>query len=213
MHLVLAIKDDWSHNEAMPKLDKQIKREHLLDQGVSLLMAQGYHGTGLKKILDTVQIPKGSFYHYFESKEVFGAEVITHYIEPFIVQLAGHINNPELDGLAALNAYFAELIHEVGQGDFKGGCLLGNLMGEIGDTSDICRASLKQAVKRYRDLLAVGLEKAQTEGRVRRDKTAESMADLLVNTWQGALLRMKIEQSVAPIQACCDDLLGDYFKA
>lgn len=196
----------------MTKLEKQIKREQLLDQGVSLLMAQGYHGTGLKKILDTVQIPKGSFYYYFETKEAFGAEVITHYIEPFIVQLAGHLNNPELDGLSALNTYFAELINETGQGDFKGGCLLGNLMGEIGDTSEICRVSLKQAVKRYRDLLAVGLAKAQSEGTVRTDKTAESMADLLVNAWQGALLRMKIEQSVKPIQDCCDDLLGDYFK-
>lgn len=197
----------------MPKLDKQLKREQLLEQGVSLLMAGGYHGTGLKKILDTVQIPKGSFYHYFASKEAFGAEVVTYYIEPFIVQLAKHLNNPELDGLSALNTYFAELINEVGQGDFKGGCLLGNLMGEIGDTSDICRESLKQAVKRYRDLLAVGLAKAQQEGTVRTDKTAERMADLLANTWQGALLRMKIEQSVVPIQDCCDDLLGDYFKA
>jgi TetR/AcrR family transcriptional regulator, transcriptional repressor for nem operon len=196
----------------MSKLDKQLKREQLLDQGVSLLMAQGYHGTGLKEILDIVKIPKGSFYHYFESKEAFGAEVVTHYIEPFIVQLAGHLNNSELDALTALNRYFAELINELSQGDFKGGCLLGNLMGEIGDTSDICRISLKQAVRRYRDLLAKGLAKAQAEGTVRTDKTAERLADLLTNAWQGALLRMKIEQSVAPIQECCDDLLGDYFK-
>ncbi|NOT85181.1 MAG: TetR family transcriptional regulator [Methylococcaceae bacterium] len=197
----------------MPTLNKQLKREQLLDQGVSLLMEQGYHGTGLKKILDTVQIPKGSFYHYFESKEAFGAEVITHYINPFIVQLSGHLNNPELDGLSALNAYFGELVTELGRGDFKGGCLLGNLMGEIGDTSDICRASLKQAVRRYRDLLALGLAKAQLEGTVRTDKTAERLADLLVNAWQGALLRMKIEQSVVPVKDCCEDLLGDYFKA
>ncbi len=197
----------------MTKQDKRLKREQLLDKGVSLLMAQGYHRTGLKEILDAVQIPKGSFYHYFESKEAFGAEVIRHYIEPFIVQLARHLNNPELDALTALNAYFTELITELGQGDFKGGCLLGNLMGEIGDTSDICRVSLKQAVHRYRNLLAVGLAKAQTEGTVRTDKTAELMADLLADAWQGGLLRMKIEQSVAPAQQCCDNLLGDFFKA
>jgi len=63
---------------------KQINRENLLNQGVTLLMEQGYHGTGLKEILDAVQIPKGSFYNYFGSKENFGAEVIQHYIEPFI---------------------------------------------------------------------------------------------------------------------------------
>jgi TetR/AcrR family transcriptional repressor of nem operon len=39
------------------------------------------------------------------------------------------------------------------------------------------------------------------------------MADLMLNGWQGALLRMKVEQSVAPLQAVCQDLLDDYFKA
>lgn len=196
----------------MPKLEKHHKREQLLDQGVSLLMAQGYHGTGLQKILDTVKIPKGSFYTYFKSKEAFGAEVVAHYIEPFIVQLANHLDNPELDGLTALKTYFDELITELGQGDFKGGCLLGNLMGEIGDTSDLCRIALKQAFRRYRDILAVGIAKAQAEGTVRTDKTAEHLADLLANAWQGALLRMKIELSITPVQACCDDLLDDYFR-
>ncbi len=211
--MALAILDDRSYNECMNKLDKPNKREQLLEQGVNLLLAQGYHGTGLKEILDAVKIPKGSFYQYFESKEAFGAEVVTHYIEPFIQQLTDHLNNPELDALSVLQAYFAALIHDLEQGDFKGGCLLGNLMGEIGDTSELCRFSLKQAIGRYRDLLVLGLTRAQAEGSVRADKSAERMADLLLNTWQGALLRMKIEQSVMPIRACCEDLLGGYFKA
>lgn len=197
----------------MPKIAKQVKREQLLDQGVALLMEQGYHGTGLKMILDTVQIPKGSFYNYFGSKEEFGAAVVGHYIEPFIVQLQNHLDNPELDALSALRVYFAELVTELGQGDFKGGCLLGNLMGEIGDTSEICRSSLKAAVRRYRDLVEVGLARAQQEGTVRTDKSAQRLADLLTNAWQGALLRMKIEQSIAPVQECCEDLLDDYFRA
>ena len=55
-----------------------------------MLMGQGYHGTGLQEILDAVNIPKGSFYNYFGSKEDFGAEVIQHYIDPFIAQLTTH---------------------------------------------------------------------------------------------------------------------------
>ena len=100
---------------------KLIKREKLLDQGVQMLMDQGYHGTGLKDILDTVGIPKGSFYNYFASKEVFAAEAISHYIEPFIIRLDGHLQNPELDGLTALKQYYAELIIEVEQAGYKGG--------------------------------------------------------------------------------------------
>ncbi|MDI1293427.1 MAG: TetR family transcriptional regulator C-terminal domain-containing protein [Methylobacter sp.] len=192
---------------------KQINRENLLNQGVTLLMEQGYHGTGLKEILDAVQIPKGSFYNYFGSKENFGAEVIQHYIEPFIQQLTGHLQQSENDALGALQRYFNEGIVELEKANFKGGCLLGNLMGEIGDTSDLCQKSLQSAVNRYRNVLQSGLAKAQQQGTVRTDKSAEEMADLLVNTWQGALLRMKIEKSSAPLKQCCQDLLGDFFKA
>jgi len=109
---------------------KQSNRDNLLSQGVTLLMQQGYHGTGLKKILDAVRIPKGSFYNYFGSKESFAAEAIQHYIEPFIGQLDGHLQNRNIDALTALKRYFDELIGELEKADFKGGCLLGNLMGE-----------------------------------------------------------------------------------
>lgn len=192
---------------------KHINRENLLNTGVALLTQQGYHGTGLKEILDAVQIPKGSFYNYFASKEEFCAAVIGHYIEPFIDQLNGHLQNPDVDALSAINQYFSESIAELEKTGFKGGCLLGNLMGEIGDTSDMCREALQLAVNRYRDLLQTGLEKAQQQGTVRTDKSAQAMADLLVNAWQGALLRMKIEHASVPLKQCCDALLGDYFKA
>lgn len=198
----------------MPNLKpKQIKKDKLLDQGVSLLLEKGYHATGLKEILDTVKIPKGSFYAYFKSKEQFAAEAISHYIEPFIQRLGIYLQNSELDGLAALKAYYTELIGEVEQAGFKGGCLLGNLMGEIGDTSPLCRNALLDAVKRYGELQIAALERGQREGKVRTDRSAKAMADLMLNGWQGALLRMKVEQSVEPLRAVCQDLLDDYFKA
>lgn len=192
---------------------KQINRDNLLNQGVKLLMEQGYHGTGLKEILDAVKIPKGSFYNYFGSKENFGAEVIQHYIEPFIKQLNAYLENFDDDALAALRRYYHELIAEAEKEGFKGGCLLGNLMGEIGDTSELCQKSLQSAVTRYRNTIRSGLIQAQQQGTVRTDLSAEEMADLLLNTWQGALLRMKIEQSSEPLKQCCRNLLDGYFIA
>ena len=211
---MLAIIDGRSQNLAMPRIpSKQLKKDQLLDQGVTLLLEKGYHATGLKEILDAVQIPKGSFYAYFGSKERFAAEAIEHYIAPFIHRLSGHLQNPALDGLGALKVYYGELVEEVSQTGFKGGCLLGNLMGEIGDTSPLCRDALLNAVARYSELQKSALERGQREGKVRTDKTAQSMADLMLNGWQGALLRMKVEQSVEPLEAVCRDLLDDYFRA
>jgi TetR/AcrR family transcriptional repressor of nem operon len=191
---------------------KEFNRENLLNQGVVLLMEQGYHGTGLQEILDAVNVPKGSFYNYFGSKEDFGAEVIQHYIDPFIAQLTACLQQSEVDALGAIQRYFDELITELEKNQFKGGCLLGNLMGEIGDTSEVCRKSIQSAIGRYLDILQFELTKAQLQGTTRSDKSAKEMADLLVNAWQGALLRMKIEKSSAPVKQCCQDLLGDFFK-
>ncbi|MCX8050001.1 MAG: TetR/AcrR family transcriptional regulator [Methylohalobius sp.] len=179
---------------------KQYNREKLLDQGVRLLMERGYHGTGLQEVLDAVHIPKGSFYNYFPSKEAFGAEVIRHYIEPFLVQLQDSLANTS-DPLVGLRGYFESLIEEAIRNDFKGGCLLGNLMGEIGDTSETCRQALKDAVERYRDKIGQALEQAQAQGKIRADLSALEMADLIVDYWQGALLRMKIERSPKPLYA------------
>lgn len=189
----------------------ETKKNALLDHGVSMIREQGYYGTGLQEILDSVNIPKGSFYNYFSSKENFGAEVIQHYIEPYITKLTTHLHQSEGDALGALNKYYKELVAEIVNAKFKGGCLLGNLMGEIGDTSEVCNKSLKSAVTRYRDLIQLCLEQAQQQGSVRTDKSARDMADLLVNTWQGALLRTKIEKSSRPVKQCCQDLLENYF--
>jgi TetR/AcrR family transcriptional regulator, transcriptional repressor for nem operon len=197
----------------MSKIDnKEVTRLRILDQGVSLLKERGYHGTGVQEILAAVGVPKGSFYHYFGSKEAFGAEVIRHYIEPFIERLEHFLNRGDLSGEGALNAYFAEMIEELQRTEFKGGCLLGNLIGEIADTSEVCRSALASALHRYRDKLREGITRAQAENAFRRDKSALEMADLLADSWQGALLRMKVEQSTGPLKTCCESLLRDYFR-
>lgn len=90
---------------------------------------------------------------------------------------------------------------------------MGNLIGEVGDTSDVCRMALKTGLSSYRDAWELGLSRAQIEGKIRTDKSARDLADLWVNAWQGALLRMKVEQSTIPLKQCYDELLGCFFKA
>lgn len=188
-------------------------KRRLLDHGVALILRNGYHGTGLAEVLTAAKVPKGSFYYYFASKEEFGAQAIEHYIAPFIVRLGEHMATPDRTGLAALTAYFREMIGELEANDFAGGCLLGNLMGEIGGASAPAREALKKAVDRYRDLLAKGLATAQSEGDVRRDRDAATLANLLVNAWQGALLRMKIERSAGPLREFVDEILLGYCRS
>ncbi|MFY9657489.1 MAG: TetR family transcriptional regulator C-terminal domain-containing protein [Methylocystis sp.] len=184
----------------------------LLDEGVSLLLDRGYHGSGLQELVQKVGVPKGSFYNYFDSKDAFGAEVVGHYLEPFIRQLDVHLNRSDLSAKEALRAYLDALIAQLEHRDFHGGCLLGNLIGEIGESSGLCQDALRAGVHRYRDKLREALARGQREGDFRADRDAAAMADFLLDAWQGALLRMKIERSVAPLVRCRDLLLDDLFK-
>ena len=62
-------------------------REALIQAGIEQLSIHGYHGTGIKQILDEVNVPKGSFYNFFASKEAFVAEVIARYSQDLVQQL------------------------------------------------------------------------------------------------------------------------------
>jgi TetR/AcrR family transcriptional repressor of nem operon len=205
--------DDWSYISPMSnRRSVDSTKRMILDHGVALFLRHGYHGAGLNDVLTAARVPKGSFYYYFASKEDFAVQAVEHYLAPFIKQLTEYLGTPDRDGLSALEAYFRRLIVDLEGGDFAGGCLLGNLMGEIGDTSEAARAALKVAVDRYRDLIEAGVARAQREGVARMDRSARSMADILTNAWQGAMLRMKIERSSAPLYGFLDEMLLGYCK-
>jgi TetR/AcrR family transcriptional repressor of nem operon len=205
--------DDRSYSSGMSERSSIDRTKRLiLDHGVALFMKKGYHGTGLNDVLTAAKVPKGSFYYYFDSKEDFGVQAVGHYIAPFIAQLTEHLAKADRDALCAIEDYFRALIRELEAANFEGGCLLGNLMGEIGDTSEAARAALKKAVDRYRDLLESGISRAQREGVARGDRSARAMADLLTNGWQGALLRMKVERSSGPLYAFLDEMLLGYCR-
>ena len=54
-------------------------RQGIIDAAMPLFMHKGFNGVGLTELLWAAKVPKGSFYHYFGSKEVFGAAVIDSY--------------------------------------------------------------------------------------------------------------------------------------
>ncbi|MBD3277050.1 MAG: TetR family transcriptional regulator, partial [Candidatus Aegiribacteria sp.] len=50
----------------------QNTKRHLVETGVSIMRMNGFRSTGLSQVLKEAAVPKGSFYHYFDSKEEFG---------------------------------------------------------------------------------------------------------------------------------------------
>ena len=185
-------------------------RQALLDTGATMLRERGYHGTGLKEVLDRVGVPKGSFYNYFESKEEFGAAVIRHMAECVWEQLDALEARAQKDALVALRRHYRQAIQDVDRERCSGGCLFGNLSGEVED-SEACREALAEAFDGIGRRMAKVIELGQAQGTLRDDVRARDLADQLIDAWEGALLRMKVERSVRPLRQCVRRLLeGDF---
>ena len=183
----------------MPKLKQnQNIREQLLNQGINIFINQGYHGTGIKEVVERVQVPKGSFYNYFESKEHFGAEVIRQYARQITANMDAWLNEPQKNALNALKQFFDQEIlrHQKA----RAGCLIGNLGAELGDSSELCRQAMSESLQLMEQRSIRVLKQAQKQGTVRNDLTAEELASILLNAYEGALLRMQIEKSVEPLR-------------
>ena len=81
------------------KNNNEIKKtkDNILEKGLSLFEAKGYNATGIQEIADAAEIPKGSFYNYFSSKEDFGVAVINFYTEKHLLEWTTRINSNSQD--------------------------------------------------------------------------------------------------------------------
>ena len=195
---------------ARPRKSDQ-KREELLKRGIELLSEHGYHGTGLKKILDDVKIPKGSFYNYFSSKEDFVAEIIARYGSRGNQILDNYLQSVKVDPLKRIKAIFQLLIDEFEKGNLRG-CLIGNIAAELDNRHNNCRIAMQQAVRGWELRFGSLIEEAQEMNLIRTDLPAKEIAQLLWSTWEGALLRAKIEDSVLPLSSVIKMTI-DYLKS
>lgn len=174
-----------------------------------MLAEHGYHGTGLKQILDDVKVPKGSFYHYFASKEKFVAEVIERYTWKASELMDLYLNETTDDPVTAIRTILLYVI-EVLEKDPKG-CLVGNLSAEIGNESPDCQMAMQCAIHEWNKRFVRLIQDAQEQNVIRKDLEADVLADILWNTWQGGMLRMKIEGSTKSLKQTLDALLGVLF--
>ena len=184
-------------------------RESLLEQGLKAFLSCGYNGVGLKTILDEVNVPKGSFYNYFASKEDFTAEVITRYVASSAEKMDEVFSSSD-DALTNFKQFFYKQITSQDETSCSQGCLIGNLGTEIGASSEKCRAIMAEAWHAVENRFADVIAQAQTQNTVRTDLPPDQLATVIFVAWQGALVRMKIDASTKPLQFFIETMIDDY---
>lgn len=187
-------------------------RESIIDQGIDLLSEHGYHGTGLKLILDTVKVPKGSFYNYFESKEQFASEVISVYAQSLLDQFDAYVAQTKDDPKTIIQNVYGMMMDSFDEKGCHKGCLIGNMAAEIGGSSDLCRASMAHTLSAWKQRFLALVEAGQAHGQFRDDLSAEAIADVFWSTWEGGILRMKIDGNTDQLRASISTLLNTLLK-
>lgn len=175
-------------------------RELLLRAGVELLTEQGFSSTGIDQILKRVGVPKGSFYHYYKSKEAFGAALIERYHQYFSRKLSKHFCNESLTPLSRVKAFIADAEVGIERFEFSRGCLVGNLGQEMGTLPEAFRTQLCAVFGTWQTQLAVCFEAAKKSGELSVSSDSAELAAFFWIGWEGAVMRAKLERSLKPIQ-------------
>jgi TetR/AcrR family transcriptional repressor of nem operon len=169
-------------------------REKILDAAVKTLYERGFNGCGVQDITDAAGVPKGSFYNHFESKEVMGAEALDRFWQRNGCGLLGILSDESVKPLERLERYFTVASSSLSDGGYRCGCLVGNLSAELADQSRLVRDRLASVFAGWTRPIELCLKEAQQAGEVRTDLDAKMLADFLVNAWQGAVLRSRVDK-------------------
>jgi TetR/AcrR family transcriptional repressor of nem operon len=181
-----------------------MKRTHNKDDivqvGLDLVLSRGFNATGVEAILKQANIPKGSFYNFFSSKEEFGLAIIDKYFADRVEVLYPILSNESLPPLERIKNSFETIITIFEGNDCSKGCLLGNLGLEMSDHFENIRQRLEQALQNWQGGLSQLLLQAQKENAIPADMDADMLAENLIASFQGALLRSKVKKSPEPLR-------------
>jgi TetR/AcrR family transcriptional repressor of nem operon len=183
-------------------------RQLLLEKGMAMLLKHGYHDLGLAALLEETKTPKGSFYHYFKSKEDFALQAIDLYMQGAHGALDQCLGDESLPPLKRVRRFF-EMTEQKYRGEGYLGCLLGGLGQELSGVSETFRRKVEDCFSQIEQRIARCLDLAASRGDLAEGTDTRHLARLLVNCWEGAALRSRMLRDARPLK----EMLDFYFLA
>ena len=177
-------------------------RQHILDVGYQLIAQRGFVGVGLAEILQQAGVPKGSFYHYFPSKELFGQALIEYYFEDYITRLGTLFSDSERTGRERLMSYWHYISDmQTGPNETGGRCLIVKLSAEVADLSETMRMALLNGYRQVIVLIAQCMQEGIADGSLPARLSPELDAQVLYHLWLGSSLANKLSKDGVPLTA------------
>lgn len=178
--------------------DAKSARQIILDTAQSIVSRKGFSAVGLNEILQAAEVPKGSFYHYFNSKDAFGVVLLDTYFENYVHGIEQLFKQSELSGYTKLMRYWHSWVdNQTGCTD-AGKCLAVKLGAEVSDLSEPMRLALQRGTARTIALLAEAMRQGVDDGSLTIHEHPDSLAQRLYALWLGTSVMSKITRTSAP---------------
>lgn len=174
-------------------------REKILAAGAAAFSSKSYHGCGLTEILNSAGVPKGSFYHYFRSKEALGVAVVEREVEGVTRLLATAFEDESLAPVDRIKRYYAQFRDQCHASGCRCTCPIAKLALEVTHLSEPMRLAISAGYQEWSRRHEVVIREAQAEGTASRDASPVHLANAIVNGFEGAALRMQLERDIGPL--------------
>jgi len=179
-------------------------KQNILDVAKLLVGKKGFSAVGLNEVLQTAQVPKGSFYHYFGSKDAFGVALLDGYFETYLQDMQVIFQNGELSQREKLAQYWTQWIdNQTGETDL-GKCLAVKLGAEVADLSEPMRLALNHGTSRIIDCLAAAIAVGVADQTLILNEDSKRTATRLYSLWLGASVMAKIRRSAEPFDGAME---------
>ena len=194
----------------MKRSDKsEATRLHILNSSFQLVLHKGFVGVGLQEILKNCDVPKGSFYYYFASKEAFGCALLQQYLADYKVKIDQLIQQEQRSAYASLMALWQAWIDNSSHiesdvehhsdGGWAESCLIVKLAAEVSDLSEDMRQILNFGVRKLTERISGLIQAGQQDGSIPAHIDAEKMAQTMYQLWLGAALLARLARDKQPL--------------
>jgi TetR/AcrR family transcriptional repressor of nem operon len=181
-------------------MSKPSFREDILAAGLEVMLRSGYEGASVRDICAAAGAPHGSFTNHFRSKEAFAEEVLDRYFVHTKALVKEALDDRSLTPRQRLKRYLDIISGVLADDKWSRGCLIGDFSLETASQSDLLRARLEAIFQEWRAPFASCIAEAQTAGEIGSAFDPTDLAEFLLASWEGAILRMKVERGPAALE-------------
>jgi TetR/AcrR family transcriptional repressor of nem operon len=181
-------------------MPRESLRDDIVAAGLRVMFRQGFTGSGVRDIVAEASAPQGSFTNHFPSKEAFAEEVLDLYFEHVRDLVKQALGNTRLTPRNRLRRYLDIITERLAADQFTRGCLIGDFSLETAQISEPLRRRLQAIYAEWIEPFAACIAEGQARGEIATTFPPDELADFLISSWEGAILRMKVERSVEPLE-------------